>query len=305
MAASRGEWIEKARTIERLGYATLNIADHFPDRLAVVPAMMSAADATSTLRICSWVFCNDFRHPAVMFKESATLDLLSGGRVEIGIGAGWLKSEYDMAGIPFDPPAVRVARMKEAVVIYKGLARGEPFSFDGDHYRIRDMVGAPRSIQRPWPPLYVGGGGRTLLTFAGREADIAGIAAKARPEGGLDSADVTKAAVARKCRWIKDGANASGNKPELNILIYGLAVTEDRCGAARRLHADMPELSINDLLASPHYLIGTHREIADQLTAMRDELGISYVVINTNDPAHPDDFAGVVELLTTATSVSG
>lgn len=295
--ASRQAWVAKARQIEALGYNTITVADHFPDTLSAVPALMAAADATERLRISSWVFCNDFRHPALLYKDAATLDLLSEGRFELGIGAGWLKSEYDMTGISFDPPAVRVARMEEAVQIIKGLATGEPFDFTGQHYRIAGLAGAPPFVQRPYPPLYIGGGGKRLLTFAAREADIVGIAAKATPEGGLDILDITASSVRRKTAWIREAAANAGRDPEINILIFIFEMTEDRLGAAQRLTAEIPGLTVDDLLASPHALIGTPEQMADDLRRRREALGISYIVLNTGVEEQIPQFAEVIRLL--------
>jgi probable F420-dependent oxidoreductase len=293
-ATSREDWRDSARRIEALGYSVLTVADHFPERLAIVPALMAAADATERLRVAGWVFCNDFRHPAVLYKETATIDLLSGGRLELGIGAGWLRSEYDMAGIPFDTPGVRVSRMVEAVRILKGLAGDGPFDFEGEHYRIAAMEGAPKPAQRPLP-LSIGGGGRRVLSFAAREADIVSLVAKALPEGGLDGADLTLEATRRKVAWVREAAG--DRDPELNTLVYTFEVTDDRDAAARR-HAERLELSPEEVLASPHVLIGTPAQMADDLRRRRAELGISYIVLNTNVREHTEQFAPVVAELT-------
>src|SRR5665811_259183 len=296
-AGSRREWVEKAQKIEALGYSTITVPDHFPEYLATVPALMSAADATQTLRIASWVFCNDFRHPAVMYKEAATIDLLSDGRFELGIGAGWLKAEYDMVGIPFDSPGTRVSRMEEAVRIIKGLAAGGPFDFDGEHYRIAGIEGAPKPVQKPYPPLYIGGGGKRLLSFSAREADIVGLCAKALPEGGLDGADTTAEATRRKVRWVRDAAG--DRDPELNILIYHFEITDDRHSAAARYAESLPGLSAEDVLASPHTLIGSPEQIAEDLRQRREAVSYTHIVINTGDPEHIEQFAPVVSILAT------
>jgi probable F420-dependent oxidoreductase len=293
-ATSAKDWRDSARRIEALGYSSLTIADHFPERLAIVPALMAAADATERLKVASWVFCNDFRHPAVLYKEAATIDLLSGGRLELGIGAGWLKDEYDSAGIPFDPPGTRVSRMFEAVRILKGLAGDGPFDFEGDYYRISGMEGAPKPAQQPYPALSIGGGGKRVLSFAAREADIVSVVAKALPGGGLDGQDLTLDATRRKVGWIRDAA--AERDPELNILIYTFEVTDDREAAARR-YSESLELSPDEVLASPHVLIGTVEEMAEDLRRRRDELGISYIVLNTNMREHTEQFAPVVQKL--------
>ncbi len=296
-AGSRREWVEKARRIEALGYSTLTIPDHFPDRLATVPALMCAADATERLRLASWVFCNDFRHPALLYKEAATIDLLSDGRFELGIGAGWFKTEYEMTGIPFDPPAVRVARMEEAVRVVKGLAAAGPFDFAGKHYQITGLEGAPKPVQQPHPPLYIGGGGKRLLSFAARDADIVGFGAKALPEGGLDVLDITAGAVRRKLGWVREALAGTPRTPELNILIYVFEITDDRRGATQRHADELPGLTAEDVLASPHVLIGNPEQMAADLRERRDEFGLSYIVLNSAVEEHIDLFAPVVARL--------
>lgn len=296
-ADSKREWTDKARKLEALGYATITVPDHFPDRLATVPALMAAADATKTLRVASWVFCNDFRHPAMLYKEAATIDLLSDGRFELGIGAGWLKSEYDMTNIPFESPGVRVSRLEETVQIVKGLATGQPFDFTGEHYRIAGLAGAPLPSQKPHPPIYLGGGGKRLLSFAAREADIVGYCAKALPGGGLDHLEMKADALERKIEWVNTAAAGSNRDPERNILIYTFDVTDNRRAAAERIAPNFPGLTADDLLTSPHALIGTPEQMANDLRNRRAEYGISYIVINTGQEAHIDQFAPVVALL--------
>lgn len=296
-AGSRREWLEKARRLEALGYSTITIPDHFPDTFSTAPALMAAADATEHLRLASWVFCNDFRHPALLYKDAATLDLLSDGRFELGIGAGWLKSEYDQTGISFDPPGVRVARMEEAVRIVKGLAAEGPFDFTGEYYRIAGLEGAPKPVQKPHPPLYIGGGGKRLISFAAQAADIVGLAPKALPDGGLDVLDVTAEAVRRKVGWVREAAASASRDPELNILIFVLEVTDDRRAAAERHAASFPGFTTKDILASPHALIGSAEQIAEDLRQRRAEYGISYIVINTIVDEHRELFAPVLALL--------
>ena len=295
-ADSANDWTEKVRKIEALGYSTVTIPDHFPDRLAAVPALMAAAAATSTLRLGSWVFCNDFRHPAMVYKEAATIDLLSGGRFELGIGAGWLKAEYDMTGIPFDPPGTRVARMEEAIRIIKGLAGDDPLDFQGDHYRISGLTGAPKPVQQPLPPLYIGGGGKQLLTFAAQEADIVGFGARALPGGGLDTADISAAALQRKVSWVNRAAQDAGTDPERNLLVFLFELTDDR-HAAGKLAEHLPGMTEDDILASPHILLGSLDEMTDQVRRTREVFGISYFVLNTGNADQIEPFSGIVKHL--------
>jgi probable F420-dependent oxidoreductase len=164
---SKRAWVEQARRAEALGYAVFLVADHVADiPFAPVPALVAAADATTSLRVGCTVFCNDYRHPALLAKEAATVDVLTDGRFEFGLGAGWLKAEHDQAGIPFDPPGVRVARMEEALRVIKALWAGEPVHHRGAHYAIAGLAGTPLPVQRPHPPVFVGGGGKRLLSVA-------------------------------------------------------------------------------------------------------------------------------------------
>ncbi len=202
-----------------------------------------------------------------------------------------------MTGIPFDPPRVRVARMEEAVRIVKGLAGDGPFDFDGEHYRISGLVGAPKPVQQPFPPFYIGGGGKRLLSFAAWEADIVGICAKALPGGGLDELDITAESARRKLRWVREAAAERSRMPELNVLVYVFELTDHRLDAARRHAAEFPGLTAADVLESPHILIGTVEQIAEDLRRRRDEYGFSYIVLNTGVRDHLDQFAGVIALL--------
>ena len=191
---SRAEWIGVARQAEVLGYSTLLIPDHLGDQLSPIPALLAAAEATSTLRVGSLVFDNDFRHPVMLAKEAATLDVLSGGRLELGLGAGWMKPEYERAGIPFERASVRIEKMEEAIQIVKGLFADGPLDFAGQYYTITGLEGFPKPVQRPHPPLHIGGGGQRLLSIAAREADIIGFIPRARADGkGQDLTDATPA----------------------------------------------------------------------------------------------------------------
>jgi probable F420-dependent oxidoreductase len=165
-------WVDLARKLEDGGYSTLFVPDHFDDQVAPMPAMTWVAAATSELRVGSLVFDNDFKHPVVLAKEAATLDLLSDGRLELGIGAGWMHSDYQTSGIPFERAGLRIDRLEEAVTVIKGLMSGGPFSFEGTHYTIKDLTGTPKPVQQPHPPILVGGHGfRGTADPAARFAD--------------------------------------------------------------------------------------------------------------------------------------
>ena len=193
--ATSGEaWTGAARRAEDLGYSTLFLPDHFGDQLAPVPALMAAADATTTLRVGALVWDNDYKHPVVQAKEAATIDVLSGGRVEFGIGAGWMTSDYEQAGIPKDRAGVRIARMVEALAVYRGHWGDGPFDFEGEHYRIAGLDGFPKPVQRPGPPILIGGGGPKVLAIAAEHADIVGVNPPI-PKGYIDASTASQASV--------------------------------------------------------------------------------------------------------------
>src|SRR6202521_74079 len=207
-APSAKAWKDKARQLEALGYSALYLPDHFTDQMGPIAALMAAADATKRLRVGSLVFDNDYRHPVVLAKEGATIDLLSDGRFDLGLGAGWLASAYESAGMPYDSPGVRIERMGEGLQIIKGLMAGGKFSFNGKHYRISDMEGAPLRVQKPHPPRLIGGGGRRMLQLAAREADIVNINFDLR-EGRVNR-DLVRTGLAKatdeKLAWIAEAA---------------------------------------------------------------------------------------------------
>ena len=294
-ASDAATWTDLARRVESLGYATLSLPDHFGNQLAPVPAMAAAAAATTTLRIASLVFGNDYRHPVVLAKEMATLDVLSGGRLELGLGAGWLATDYEQSGIDRDATGVRLERMEEAVHVIRGLMAAGPFSFQGRHYTITDLEGLPKPVQRPHPPIMMGGGGRRMLSIAGREADIVGINANlgAGRVGREMAADVTSAAFQRKVGWVKEAAGARFDQIELHLQTFYLAVTEDRDATAAAVGQAFG-LGAAEVLDIALVLMGSIDQIVDELKRRREALGISYITVQADQC---ESFAPVVERL--------
>jgi probable F420-dependent oxidoreductase len=284
-----------ARRLESAGYDMLLIGDHFsPNSLAPVPALLAAALATTRLRVGCTVFDNDFRHPAALAKEIATADVLSGGRFELGLGAGWNKPEYDKVGMTFDPPAVRVSRFEEAVHIIKGLWKDSPLTFAGRHYAITEYDGQPKPMQRPHPPIFIGGGGKRLLSVAARQADIVGIVPQAKAAGdGLATAEETDACVEKKVGWVRQAAADRFDQLELALLVWAVVVTDDRRAAAERIAARTSR-PVDQILESPYYLIGTVDAIVDKLLEQRDRHCISYISVF---PSDTNAFAPVVARL--------
>ena len=271
-------WPALARRAEGDGWSVLTVADHLDDQYAVVPALQAAADATATLRIGALVLCNDYRHPVVAAKELATIDVLSGGRLEAGLGAGWMTSDYEQAGIALDRPGVRIDRMVEALDVLDALWGDAPATVHGEHYRVTDLDGRPKPVQRPRPPLLIGGGGRRVLTLAGQRADIVGInlnlasgtiGAEAGRDGTAERTD-------EKVAWVRAGAGDRFDDLELQVRVHLAIVTDDRAGVAAALAGGFG-LTPEAALASPHALAGTVDEICDDLVARRERWGISYI----------------------------
>ena len=283
-AGSAAEWADKARKVERLGYSVLLVPDHLAELLAPFPALAAAAAATTRLGVGTGVLNNDLRHPLLTAREAATLDVLSDGRLELGIGAGHMQSEYAQMGLAFDAGATRVERLAEAVVIVKRLLEGEAVSFAGRHYRVTAHTLHPRPIQRPRPPLFIGGNAPRLLAVAAREADIVGLTGIAFRRGGAqpDVSDFRAATVDERVRLLRETAAGRFEQLELNALVQRVIVTDDRHKAAQELTARWPHLTADDLLASPYVLLGTVDQLVDNLRARRDRWGISYVM--THEP---------------------
>jgi probable F420-dependent oxidoreductase len=280
-AGSRAEWAEKARRIEDLGYSTLTVPDHLAELFAPMPALVSAADATTRLRVGTNVLNNDLRHPVVMAREAATVDLLTDGRFQLGMGAGHMKSEYDEAGLPFDAGGTRVERLAEAVTILKGLLAGERVTFTGRHYRVTGHTIHPRPIQRPHPPILIGGNGRRLLTLAAKEADIVGFSGITFREGGTapDVSGWKVAGVDERVHLVRDAAGDRYDRLELSALVQRVIVTDDRRQAAEELARRWTQLSPEEILQSPYVLIGNVDQLVEDLQARRERWGISYYVV--------------------------
>ncbi len=293
-ASTRSDWVELARKAEDLGYSTLTIPDHFDGSMAPAIALQCAADATTDLRLGALVWCNDYRHPVVFAQEMSTLDLLSDGRLELGIGAGWMETDYVAAGMAYDRPGVRIDRMVESIQILKGLFAEGPFSFQGEHYTITDLDLHPKPIQGSVPFL-VGGGGKRMLGLAGRHADIVGVNPNLH-SGRIDGNTINDAVAERyveKIRWVKDGAGDRFDDIELNVRCFFVVFTDDRRGTAEAMAAGMG-LTADQALASPLALCGNASQIAADLVERRETYGFSYIGIG---PDEMDAFAPVVAQL--------
>ena len=293
VAHSATQWRERARAIESMGYSTLYLPDHFGDQVGPIAGLMAAADATTTLRVGALVFDNDYRHPVVLAKEAATLDLLSDGRFDFGVGAGWLTSDYEQSGIPYDSPGTRIDRLAEALVIFKKFFAGGEFSFEGSHYTIKGLEGAPPPVQKPHPPIVIGGGGRKMLTLAAREADTINVNFDLREgRAGRRVAQSGRAsATDEKLGWIRDAAGGRLEHIELGVWTFMANVTDDRESVAEMLAPAMG-FDVSDVLEVPHFMLGTVDQIAEDVIARRERYGISHIVV-PGDAA--DSLAPVVE----------
>jgi probable F420-dependent oxidoreductase len=288
-----------ARRAESIGFSGLVIPDHLIEQLSAVPALATVAAATQTLRIGTFVANNDLRHPAVLAQDMASLDVLSGGRLEIGIGAGWNRPEYDAIGVPFEPVATRVERLTESVTVLKGLFGDGPFTFRGRYYTITDHDGQPKPVQRPHPPLMIGGGGRRTLSMAAREADIIGLAPRQLPGQRVEPRSLTWAATEEKIAWVREAAGDRFGEVELNVYpsSWEIVVTDDARSEAGRVIDHLRarsgiELTVDEVLESPHLYIGTVDALVDKISDLRARLGISSFMLGD-----VDELAAVVERL--------
>lgn len=307
-AQSAKEWRERARRVEELGYSTLHLADHFlgpgealastnhpVQELAAVPAMAMAAEATTTLRIGCRVFCIDYRHPAMLAKEAATLDLLSEGRLELGLGAGWIRAEYEAANIPFDPALVRIERLAETLAAIRAHMGDASIEIDGKHVRLHGFEGAPKPIQRPHPPIMIGGGSKRILQLAGREADI--VSFNFNNRAGVIGPDGVQTSTAektlRKVEWVREAAGARFADVELEIALYFAFVGDGTAAVAQGMAANFG-LSPEEMARHPHAAFGSVDEICAELEQRREIYGISYFTVGD---AAMEAFAPVVNRL--------
>lgn len=276
-------WGETARKLEDLGWSALMMPDHFEDQLAVAPALAAAAEATTSLRLAALVFGNDYRHPVLLAKDMATLDVLSDGRMELGLGAGWMKTDYEKAGMPYDRPGVRIDRMVESLEIIRGLFGSGPVDYAGEHYTIAGLEGLPKPVQIA-PPVLIGGGGKRMLTIAGRHADIVGVTANLRAgEVGPEVvADVTPERFDEKVEWVSEAAGDRFDAIELQVLVMATQVTDDRAGALDGTAA-MFGLSPDEVADVPMLLIGSPAELADTLRERRERWGFSHITVQGHD----------------------
>jgi probable F420-dependent oxidoreductase len=293
-----------ARRAEAMGYAGLVYPDHVVAPFGFVPLLASVAAVTERLRVLPFVANNDLRHPALLAQDLATIDVLSGGRLDVGMGAGWNRPEYDALGLAFEPVGVRVSRLAEAIAVVKGCFGPGPFSFAGEHYTVTAHDGLPKPVQQPHPPIFIGGGGRRILTLAGREADIIGLAPRTLTAASgetirSDPRSITIAATEEKLGWVREAAGERFAELEINVYPTGVdpTITHD----ARKVATDTldrirnrtgVEVGVDAWLASPGIFVGTVDALVAKFQELRERLGISSFMLGD-----PDTLAPVVERL--------
>lgn len=288
-------WQDAARQIEALGYSTLFIPDHFSTQWDPMTALPAISTATERLNVGSLVYDIDYRHPVIYAKAAATLHLLSGGRFEFGIGAGWMETDYVEAGMPYDPPGVRISRLEEGLQVILSMWKNERTRFEGDHYTTREIAQAAMLPEGERPKILIGGGGKRLLSLAGRYADIVGIN-PALPEGRVTAAtpaDSSPERILEKVSWVREAASAAGRNPdqiEFNALTFVTAITDDASGLREGL-AKSTGMTVEQVADCPLFLTGSASEIRDRLQRRREETGISYTVIQAGDEALLETFA--------------
>jgi probable F420-dependent oxidoreductase len=289
-----------AQRAESMGYSTLVYPDHIVAPLGMVPLLATVAAVTDTLRVAPFVTNNDFRHPVLLAQDLATIDVLSGGRVDVAMGAGWNRPEYEAMGLPFDPVGVRVSRLAEAIAVVKGCFGDTPFSFSGEHYTVTEHDGLPKPVQRPHPPIFIGGGGHRILTLAGREADIVGLAPRtmASAPGGpvvrSDPRSITIAATREKLAWVREAAGERFEALEFNVYPTGVPamITDDAKSIAKETLQGIRErtgvgIGVDDWLASPHVFVGTVDFLVDKIRSLRADLGITSFMLGDIDGLAP------------------
>lgn len=289
------DMITTAQRAEELGFAAVTISDHFSDQPAPLVGLSAVAASTSTIRLLPLVLGNDYREPVVLAKELATLDVISGGRLDVGIGAGWMTTDYEMAGIDIDSPGIRIRRLAESVDILTALFRGERVDVDGEFYAVHGELSEPRPVKESGIPLMLAGGKQKMLTLAGSKADIVGIN-PGLAAGVIDERagqDATRERTDRKIEWVKEGAGDRFGSITLQTRIHLAMITDDRESVAREM-APLLGISAEDALGSPHALVGSVDQVVDEVKQWRERWGFSLVSINAESM---EDFAPVIERL--------
>ena len=278
-SARSGEaWAALARRAESLGYDVLVMPDHLGSQLSPIAALAAAAAATTRLRVGAFVFANDYRHPLILAREAATLDLLSGGRFEMGLGAGWMTGDYRQLGMTYDPAPRRIDRLEEAIPLIKRLLAGETVTHRGEHYQLDGASVGVEAVQKPRPPLAIGGGGPRMLKLAAREADIVGLVPGFDARGRVHVREATETATAEKIALIREAAGERFERLEINLWLGDAGLVGGGNSLLRSMTAAARWVP-TAIYGSPYVLYGTLRSTREQLLRRRDRLGISYYTV--------------------------
>ncbi|MCI0582856.1 MAG: TIGR03621 family F420-dependent LLM class oxidoreductase [Chloroflexi bacterium] len=293
-AADGAAWSALARRAEELGYDAFMVPDHLGRQLAPIAALATVAAATSRLRIAPFVFANDFRHPLILAGEAATLDVLSGGRLLLGLGAGWRVTDYRQLGLAYDEPRVRVDRLVESVGLVKRLMAGEVVTHHGTHHHLDRARLAPLPVQRPHPPLIIGGGGPRMLRFAAREADVVGLLPQFNRQGRPIIGQATDGATRAKAALVREAAGTRWGTLDLNVLVFYAGLVGGREGPlASALNA--AKAAAVSLIGTPYVLHGTRSGVRDLLLRRRERWGLNSYTISAGSM---ESMAPIVESLT-------
>ncbi|MFD0492838.1 MULTISPECIES: TIGR03621 family F420-dependent LLM class oxidoreductase [Streptomyces violaceusniger group] len=288
-------WADSARELESLGYSTLFVPDHLDEGYGPITAMAMAAAATTTLRVAPAVLAADFRHPAVLARELASIDQLSQGRLEVGVGAGYQVRDYRCSGIPMASPGIRVDRLIEHVTVLKGLFSDGPLNYSGAHYRISELLGTPTPHRVGGPPILVAGGGRRVLTFAGAHADIVGVnpSLPSSTQRAASAPDALPPSIDRKLTWVREAAGARFDDLEIHGWLRFAGVVPDALGAAAELE-HLFGAPATEVITSPIVLLGSVLQIVERLHERREQWGYTYFTIQQ---ALAHEFAPVIARL--------
>ncbi|GAA5047242.1 LLM class F420-dependent oxidoreductase [Nocardia callitridis] len=299
------KFVATAQQAEEYGYDTFAVPDHLGPQIGPIAALGALTQATSKIRLATSVLANGFRHPVVLAKDLATIDVLSKGRLEVGLGAGWKQDEFLAAGIPYEAPSVRIEKLEETLIILDTLLRGQECHFEGKHFQVRGIKGTPRPRQGPRPPLCAGGGGPKMLRLAAKYSDVISIVPRTTKEGKMRLSGITMEKTIEKVEWIREAAGDRFNDIELNWTITAIVITDDREQTAemalsaldRGLHPDLAvdtKLTVEDILDSPYVAIGSFEEIAEKMKRVRQLTSMSYIGVF---PTQMDAFAPIIPLL--------
>jgi probable F420-dependent oxidoreductase len=284
-AETRQEWINKACQVEDLGYDSLLFGDHVHNAMSPIAAIAAGAAQTTTLRFGSYMFGNDFRHPLLLAQEAATVDVLSDGRLDLGLGAGYLHYDYSQLGLPLDSPGTRIERLEEAVRIIKGFFAGQPFEFQGKYYQVDAGVISPGPVQKPHPPILMGGGGKRMISLAAREANIVSFNPRTTREGWFDFSSVSPEATGQKLQWFIEAAGDRASEIEISLLVPVVKITDNEREALQVLEQFLRDFSVpegvlttDQLRESPHIFVGSLSAVQDKFLATRERFGILHYV---------------------------